>query len=329
MENLLFSFNAVAPIILIIIVGYIIGKSGLLSKNFFKEANKFVFNIGIPVYLFYSVYNIESLSDVNIKLVAMAVGTIIVIFIAAVIFFSLYTKDFGIRGALIQCSFRSNYAIIGLPLVKAMGGDSALSTAAVVSAVGIPAFNILAVITLSIFSYEREGHKISVPDILRSILKNPLIRGVLLAVICLVIRNFTDFRIKTDLPFVYTAIEDIGKIASPLALIVQGGLFEISAIKELAKHISLGVLWRLVLTPFIGMAVAYLLGTYGIVNMGNGAYPALIAFFGSPVAVSSAIMAESMHSHGSLARQLVVWTNLCSIFTVFAMIVICKGLGMM
>lgn len=328
-NTFLFSLNAVAPIILVIVVGYIVGKSGIVSKTFFQEANKFVFNIAIPIYLFYSVYKIESFSEINWGLIAIAVGTVLLIFFIAVLFFMVYTKDPGKRGALIQCSFRSNYAIIGIPLAQAMGGDEAVAVAAIISAVGIPTFNILAVITLSIFSYENNKDSISVKGILKSIYKNPLIRGVLLALICLVIRSFTTFRIKDDIPFLYDAIEDLSKIASPLALVVQGGLFEISAVSELFKDISLGAIWRLIITPFIGLTFAYFLASKGIVNIDTASYPALIAFYGSPVAVSSAIMAEAMHSHGTLARQLVVWTNIGSIFTVFTVIMICKSIGML
>ena len=143
MSTFLFSLNAVAPIILVIVVGYIVGKSGLVSKNFFKEANKFVFNVGIPVYLFYSVYKIESFSEINWGLIAISVATVLLIFFAAMIFFMAYTKDSGKRGALIQCSFRSNFAIIGIPLAEAIGGDEAVAIAAVISAVGIPTLTYL------------------------------------------------------------------------------------------------------------------------------------------------------------------------------------------
>lgn len=328
MSTLIFSFNAIAPIILVILSGCFVKHIGLLSDNFFKDANKFVFNVALPVYLFYSVYNIKDFDDINWSLVIMAVGVVLFIFFVSFIFFVLYTKDTGKRGALIQCAFRSNFAIIGIPLAGAVGGDDAVAAAAIISSVGIPTFNILAVITLSIFSYDNAQNKISVKDILISIYKNPLIRGVLSAVVLLVLRKFTDFRIKDDLPFIYDAIADIGKIASPLALIVLGGQFEISATKSLAKDISLGVLWRLVITPLVGLGTAYILANMGWVDVNSGAYPALIAFFGSPVAVSSAIMAESMHAHGELSRQLVMWSNCCSIITIFVTIVICRTFGL-
>lgn len=327
MDTFLFSLNAVAPIIFVILLGYFIKKSGLLDEDFFVKANKLVFNVCIPIYLFYCVYNIESFNDINWKLVIFAALSIILVFFLATAFFMFFTKDSGKRGALIQCSFRSNYAIIGIPLAQAMGGDEAVAVAAVISAVGIPTFNILAVITLSIFNYDNHNKKISVVDILKSIYKNPLIRGVFFAIVVLVLRGYTDFRIKEDIPSLYDAIEDVGKIASPFALIVLGGRFQLSAVKELAPEISLGVLWRLVITPIIGLGFAVLLASKGILNIDMSAYPALIAFYCSPVAVSSAIMAEAMNAHGELSRQLVMWTNCVSVITIFVTIVIFRSMG--
>lgn len=324
MNTFLFSLNAVAPIILVIILGYIIQKVKLVPESFFVYANKVVFNVAIPIYLFYSVYNIENLSDINWRLIFSAVILIIIICAAAVVFFCIYTKDNGKRGVLIQCAFRSNYAIIGLPLAETMGGEPALATAAVVSAFGIPVFNILAVVVLSVFSYNNEGIHISVKGILKSICKNPLIIGVVLALVCLALRSYVPFTIKEDLPFLYEAIGEAGSVASPLALIVLGGRFHVSAIKELAKDITWGVLWRLVICPAIGLGVLMLMSGYGVISFTKADLPALIAFYGSPVAVSSAIMAESMNCHGELARQLVIWCNIVSIFTVFVIISMCR-----
>lgn len=77
-----------------------------------------------------------------------------------------------------------------------------------------------------------------------------------------------------------------------------------------------------------GMAI--ILSKYvNIINIDNTAFPALIALSGSPVAVSSAIMAQEMENDGVLAGQLVVWTSVMSIFTLFIIIAILRGLGVL
>ena len=62
----------------------------------------------------------------------------------------LTTKKAKRRGVILQCTFRSNFAIIGLTLVDRLGGD--LGLAGMISAFSIPLFNILAVIALSVFT---------------------------------------------------------------------------------------------------------------------------------------------------------------------------------
>jgi hypothetical protein len=335
MDTLIFAANSVLPIILVIFLGYKLKNIGFLNDNFLKIANKLVFNVCLPAYLFYNVYTIDSFSTVNWGIVLYCVIFILVLYFISLACTLVYTKDNGKRGALIQCSFRSNFAIIGLTLAKSIGGNDAVAIAAVLSAFSIPLFNILAVITLSIFGNSSDG-KPTVKSILLSIAKNPLIRGVLSALVCLVIRkleplNSSDqpiFTIADNLPFLYKAIESVSSIASPLALIVLGGQFTFSAVRSLAGDIVYGTLWRLVITPFTAIALIALLSNSGILHADTTCYPSLVALFGSPVAVSSAIMAEAMDCHGELARQLVVWTSLVSIITIFAAIVLLRSFGL-
>lgn len=331
MDTLIFAANSVLPIILIIVLGYQLKRIGFYDDAFLKKANKLVFNVAIPSYLFFNVYTIDSFSTVNWGLVLYCVIMILSIYFVGMAATFLFTKDRGKRGVLIQCTFRSNFAIIGLTLAEAIGGSEAVGIAAVLSAFSIPLFNVLAVITLSIFGDSTDG-KPTFKSIMKSIAKNPLIIGVGLALICLAVRNIEPvgadgqpiFTIKNNLPFLYKAIGSVSSIASPLALIVLGGQFTFSAVRSLAGDIAYGTLWRLIIAPFAAIGLLIFLSSKGIFYADSSCYPSLIALFGSPVAVSSAIMAEAMNCHGELARQLVVWTSLISIVTVFISIVLLR-----
>ena len=335
MNTFIFAANSVLPIILTIILGYILGQKGFFDEKFLKTANKTVFRVALPVYLFYNIYSVEGFGSVNWSLVLYAMLLILAVFVIALICVCLYTRDNKKRGALLQCSFRSNFAIIGVPLAEAMGGVESVAAAAVISAFSIPIFNILAVSCLTVFGDDSKKG-IDIKKILKGIVKNPLIIGVVLGIITLLIRARIPvkngeyvFTIKNDLPFLYKAIKSIGSMASPLALLVLGGQFRFSAVRSLAKDIAFGTVWRLVLTPFICIGGLMLLEKTGIgLTVSNIEMPAVIALYCSPVAVASAIMAEEMNSHGELARQLVVWTSLLSIFTMFFTIAFFRHLGM-
>lgn len=329
--------NAVLPIILLILLGFWLRQRGFLSKEFVKTGNKLVFRICLPAMLFINVYDIDSFASIRWDIVLYCVASIFVIFLLGLVTAVAGTRVPERRGVLLQCTFRSNFAIIGLPLAGALGGGEAVAVAAVVSAFSIPTFNILAVVALSIFVGKTDPEKHGVKRILRDIAKNPLIIGVALGLVCLGIRGAqvslfgeVRFALKDQLEFLYTALCNLKAIASPFALIVLGGQFEPSAVKGLRKEIVIGTVWRIVIAPIIGIGGALLLSRYtGLLTCGPNEMPALIAMYGSPVAVSSAIMAGQMGNDEQLATQLVVWTSVCSIVTIFLLVCGLMAMGLL
>ena len=192
------------------------------------------------------------------------------------------------------------------------------------SAFTIPLFNILGVVSLSLFVKGADGQRQSLRTILGNIAKNPLIRGIALGLVFLLLRSVQTalfgevvFSLERDLGFLYAALCDVKAITSPLALIVMGGQFRFAAVRGLFREIAVGTLWRIVLAPVIGIGGALVLSGMGLLSCGYAEYPALIALFGSPVAVSSAIMAAGMKNDEQLATQLVVWTSIGAVATVF------------
>lgn len=319
------ALNAVLPIILLILLGYMLKRKGFLGEEFLKTGNKLVFKICLPAMLFINVYDIDSFSAIQWDVVAYCVLITLLIFALGLISAVITTKVPQRRGVLLQCTFRSNFAIIGLSLAGALGGEEAMAVAAVVSAFTIPLFNVLAVVALSVFVGNTHSSQNSIKSILLNILKNPLIISVALGMGCLLIRGIQSqllgelvFSMERDLVFLYKALNNLKAIASPFALIVLGGQFEFSAAKGMLKEIIVGTVWRVVLTPLIGIGIAVVLSLHtSLLTCGTNEIPALIALFGSPVAVSSAIMASQMNNDEQLATQLVVWTSLCSIVTIF------------
>ena len=109
-----------------------------------------------------------------------------------------------------------------------------------------------------------------------------------------------------------------------------GGQFEFSAVKGMSKEIIVGTVFRVVIAPVIGVGCAVLLSQFtDLVSFGQTEYPALIALFGTPVAVSSAIMAGEMGNDEQLAGQLVVWTSISSIVTLFITVFLLMSFGLL
>ena len=316
MDSLIFAVCAVLPIILVVTIGYFLKKTGYMDKTFAKMANRLVFHVFLPALLFLNVYKIENIKSIEFGFVIYAVAVLLLVFLLAIPVVIMLTKDSSRRGVLLQSSFRSNYALIGIPLADSLFGDEGIMVATLLSAVFIPMLNMLAVISLSIF---REGeNKPSVKKILVGIAKNPLIRSIAMGLLVLLIRdafvqNGVSFRL-CDITPIYSALEFISALATPLALLVLGAQFEFSAVKELKKEIVFGTLMRTVIVPAMGIGIAYF--AFGD-SFGGAHFAAFVAAFATPVAVSSVPMSQEMDGDVILAGQLVVWTTLLSVASVF------------
>ncbi len=340
---ILTAINAILPIILLIVLGYALKRVNFLSKDFIKTGNKLVFRVLLPIMLFMNIYD-AGWDAFRWDLILYALIVILVIFGLGLATCIPATKNPSRRGVILQDTFRSNFAIIGTSLAASLaaGNPSAGATVALLQAFSIPMFNILAVISLTVFVAkegdvsEKRSFLSRAKSVLLGIITNPLIIAVCAGLAFLGLRaaetamfGAAAFTIKNNLTFLYSALSQLKNIASPFALIILGGQFEFSAVKGMFREIAVGTVWRIVLAPLLGLGAAVILTRYtNILPLGPAEFPALVALFGSPAAVSSAIMAAEMKNDEQLAAQLVVWTSVGSIFTIFTIVCILMSMGL-
>ncbi len=262
--------------------------------------------------LFLNVYNINSIGEIEWGYILYVFAVILGVFLLSVPAVLLITKKAERRGVLLQAGFRSNFALIGIPVGEALFGAEGAIVATLLSAAIIPVYNVLGVISLSIFS--NDGKRVSLKSILLGILKNPLIQSITLGFVFLILRSFinTDFRFS-DITPIFKVLSYLSQVATPLALITLGAEFKFSAVRELRREIIYGTLVRIAAVPIIGIGLAYLMRN----NFSGAEFAAFVAVFATPVAVSTVPMAESMGGDGRLAGQLVVWSTLLSSFSIF------------
>lgn len=307
MENLILSFNIVLPIFLILSLGYILKKLKILDELTTKNMNSINFKVFLPLLLFYNVYKTDLSVVFNPKLLIFSIISVILVFLLLFIIIPLLEKDNRKRGVIIQGIFRSNFVIFGVPVCEALFGQNATGVASMLIAVIVPLFNFLAVICLEIY----RGGNINFKKIIKGIITNPLIIASIIGLF------FIYFKIKLPTPIEKT-INDISKIATPLAFILLGSSFTFSAFSLYIKQLSITILGKLIIVPGIVLYIAALLGFRNI------ELTCLLSVFASPTAVSSYTMAEQMDGDSILAGQIVVLTSIISIITVFLWIFILK-----
>ena len=115
-------------------------------------------------------------------------------------------------------------------------------------------------------------------------------------------------------------MEDLGKIATPFALLLLGGQFDWKRLRGNLRLASLATVLRLVLVPAVFVAMGVWLGFRGE-ELG-----AILIVFCAPTAISSYVMAQNMGSDDVLAGQLVLTTTLFSSVTIFLWVTVLRAL---
>lgn len=329
--------NAVFPIVLMILLGFLLRRKGMIDEGFVKKGNALVFKLCLPCLFFVNIYDIRDLSDLPWDTVIYCTVAVVVLFLLGMVLAVAATKEPDRKGVICQCCFRSNFNIIGITLAAQLGGDTAASVSAVIATLVVPIFNVLAVIALSVFLRDDTGKKPGISKILLGIIKNPLIIAAAAGLACLGIRALQQrvfgsvvFALNRELEFAYSVLKNLKAITTPLALLVLGGQFKFEMVGGMRKEITAGTVFRLVVAPVLCIGVALLLDKgFGIVSCDATTIPAMLALFGSPVAVSSAVMASQMDNDEQLAAQLVVWTSIGSILTLFVSVCVLMGAGLL
>lgn len=317
MDTLLYCINTVAPIFLLVALGQVFLRIGLLDRGFFDRAERFVFKVALPCNLFLSVYGSDASEGFDFALVLYCLGCIAVSVALPCLFVPLFIKENGTRGAFVQGIFRSNFAILGLPLAIRLFPENGGAVAASVMPFAIIPFNALAVVVLTVFSTkgERTDIKATAKSVLCGIVKNPLIIGILLGLPFML----TSLRLPT---VIYDSVEYMSVLTTPLALMSLGAGIRLDRLKggRLRLAFTAAVI-KTALLPAVFVTVAALIGFRGA-ELGT-----VFILFGAPSAVSGYVMAKNMGSDHELAGQILLLSTLMCVFTVFAGVYILRSIG--
>ncbi|MDD4689298.1 MAG: AEC family transporter [Eubacteriales bacterium] len=314
MDSLILAINVVTPLFLLMTIGYILNRIKMVNENSLSVMNRLVFKLFLPTLMFYNVYRTDIKSAIQPGFIAFCVVAVLVMALILIAVIPLLEKDNRKRGVIIQGIFRSNFVLFGVPVATAILGENNLGITSVLIAIIVPMYNALAVVILEMY---RGGNftKEKIFTIIKGILTNPLVFSSVIGI------AFLYFGVKMPKP-IETTVSDIGRVATPLALIVLGATFKFSRISGNLVPLIITVAGKLIITPLVIIGVAVKIG------FDAAAIVTLISMTASPTAVSSYTMAEEMGSDGELAGQVVVLTTAVSVVTVFLFVVVLSYLGL-
>lgn len=314
MKNLIFAFNAVAPSFSILLLGFLLKRIAILTDDFIARGNELCFKILFPVLVFFNLYDAESINFRYIKIIIFCIGVILVSVTVLTLLIPKFVKDRQKIGVMIQCMYRGNFMLYGLPFSKSLGGEPSVALATSIMAATLPILNTLSVFVYSAFADMDE--KPSTKKAFFNALKNPIIWGVILGLI------FYVFHLPMP-GFLHTAGNDVAKMATPLAFLFLGGQFEFHSAKKNIKELTVGLIAKLILVPAIFLPLAV-----QILHINGIDLIPVFIFLSAPTAITNYQMATQFHADYELAGNFLVYSMIFSAFTLFCFIYILRGLAL-
>lgn len=290
---------AVLPTIFLLVLGNIIRRREFVAADFWASADKLTYYILFPALL------ISIISQVDLNTISLSVVVVAIIVLFALLsltawlvyrFTNLHSKQFS---SAYQGIVRLN-TYIYLAVIGATWNSNVLATAAVLAGLMIPLINVCCIAVFSL-----TNKQLSWQNTLVSMLKNPLILGVVVGFLC----NLLPVLLPDVVLQTFTIL---AKAALPLALLSVGAAVRIKTLFVLHQGFSLSGLWaitaaRLLLAPLLAWAVALLLALPSPLTI------SLVMAAAVPTATSSYILSKQLGGDAELMAAIISMQTLVSL----------------
>lgn len=306
------TFDVTAPVFALVLLGCVLKRLNWIDTAFINTSSALVFRATMPTLLFLGILKAdlgEALQPLLLGYFALAT---VVSFLAAW-GWAIWRCPHADRGVYVQGAFRGNCGIVGLALAATQYGDYGLSVGGIMAGMVILFYNVLSTIVLALYSPQLEANW---RTLLRSILGNPLIIGILVAI------PFAYF--QWQLPrWLDTSARYFAGLTLPLALMCIGATLSLTSLRE-SSSLAIGAsLWKIVWIPLLGVLGALALGIQG------PALGILFLYLGCPTAASSFVMARAAGSNSQLAATIVVLSTLGGMLTTNLGLLLLKGFSLL
>ena len=314
--HLIFSLTATMPVFLLLALGIILRRIGVVDAAFASRLNMFVFCVALPVLLFRDISSVDLAQEWDARFVLDCA----LITLASIVFAcaaSAFVKSRATRGDFIQGAYRSSVAILGVALMQNIYGSSQAAAMMIIGVV--PLYNAAAVVILAVCADDsrakRKGARAMLLGVTRDIVTNPIIVGIAAGLLWAALR----------LPMPEAAgkaVDAVAGLATPLGLVAMGAMADFRRMREEAGA-SLGAsVIKLFGLCAVFLPVCVALGYRGEELM------ALLFMLGSATTVSSFVMARNMGYEGAVSSAIVMITTLGSVFSLTVWIYLLRCLGL-
>jgi hypothetical protein len=230
-------------ILLAIVIGYVINRLNIFSKDAPTILNQFAIYISLPAMILLQIpklsFSIDMIIPIIVAWLVMAISAILILLLSK--FFS-FSKE--ITGSLMLVSILTNSSFLGIPIINAYMGESAMPYVLVYDQLGT--FIALATYGTFIASYYSNNSKITFKIITLKVLTFPPFLSLVVAL----------FLIGVEFnPIISKVLSSFASTIVPIALVAVGLQLQLKLPREEIKPFSVALIVKLILAPTIAFVI--------------------------------------------------------------------------
>jgi predicted permease len=273
-------FLSIAPIFLLLVLGYLLRRNGIPSIEFWNLNDRLVYWVLFPALLFNNTSTINLSGD----LLASFAAAIYAGFGGAVLFALVSSRLANLSGptasSVLQGAARHN-SFIALAVAERLIGAEGLALASLVTALLIPVTNITVVTLMVMMIHGGGAPRAVIGAVLRDLARNPLLIAVFLGIAA----NSLG---ATSIPIVHDMTRILGAAALPIMLLCVGANIRLRAMSSAGLPVALSVIGKLMVFPALILAAAQ------FIDLSETALLVLIFYGAAPTAASAYTLARQM-----------------------------------
>ncbi|NVK34687.1 MAG: AEC family transporter [Rhodobacteraceae bacterium] len=213
--------SIVLPVFILIGLGYLAAKLGILSESVGEALGQYVFVVGIPVLLFKTLAVLQ-LQDENPWALwgAYFSGVAVISVLAHTIIRVVFKRDAraGVIGA-ISAAF-ANTVMVGLPLISSVYGEEGLTPLLILLSVHLPTLTVFIAISMErAATHDGVGENPDLLGLLANIVKRLMQNPIIIGILCALAWRMTGLPVQGIFK---TVLDQIAATALPVALFSLG-----------------------------------------------------------------------------------------------------------
>ncbi|MGB0866908.1 MAG: AEC family transporter [Granulosicoccaceae bacterium] len=281
---------AIAPIFVLIVLGYALRRGNIPSLEFWNLNDRLVYWVLFPAMLFYKMSTTTFSSQLVGSYAVVVVGGLLsaVVFALLCARFSGYSAS--VNSSILQGATRHN-AFVALAICEVLFGAEGLALASLITAILIPATNI-SVVSLMVVMLRQPSKGNIFLAILKDLARNPLILAVLLGVLCNSL-NLKHIPVLHDVAFL------LGGAALPVVLLCVGANIRVRAMVASTVPTVMAIVGKMIVFPLSILGLSLWVGLSEVQTM------VALVFGCVPTAANSYTLARQMGGDAPLMAAIV------------------------